>query len=123
MAAYIIHDHGLAWRPHMKGQKAPELAREAVSAGACGFTFATLYESEAMLEAAIENVLLANQVAGTRKLARLARLSGNGGLIVATDTRSTWRKSALLAVGWLDRGAGGRRRLLRSELPAVGARP
>src|SRR5690348_5920361 len=86
MAKYIIDGHGLAWRPHMKGQKAPELAREAVAAGACGVTCATLYEAEAMLEAGIESVLLANQVAGRRKLARLARLACGGGLIVATDS-------------------------------------
>jgi D-serine deaminase-like pyridoxal phosphate-dependent protein len=86
MAEYLI-GHGLAWRPHMKGQKAPELAHEAVAAGACGVTCATLYEAEAMLEAGIESVLLANQVAGKRKLARLARLARGGGLIVATDSQ------------------------------------
>jgi D-serine deaminase-like pyridoxal phosphate-dependent protein len=84
MAEYIIDGHGLAWRPHMKGQKAPELSREAVAAGACGVTCATLYEAEAILEAGIESVLLANQVAGTARLARLAR---GGGLTVATDSQ------------------------------------
>jgi D-serine deaminase-like pyridoxal phosphate-dependent protein len=40
-----------------------------------------------MLEAGIGSVLLANQVAGTRKLARLARLARDGGgLIVASDS-------------------------------------
>ena len=38
MTDYIIRSHGLAWRPHMKGQKAPELAREAAAAGASGVT-------------------------------------------------------------------------------------
>jgi D-serine deaminase-like pyridoxal phosphate-dependent protein len=70
----------------MKGQKAPELAREAVAAGACGVTCATLYEAEAMLEAGIGSVLLANQVAGARKLSRLARVARDGRLIVATDS-------------------------------------
>src|SRR6266542_2021443 len=79
MAEYI-HRHGLAWRPHMKGQKATELAHEALAAGACGVTCATLYEAEAMLDAGIGSVLLANEVAGTRKLARLARLASNPGL-------------------------------------------
>src|SRR5215471_10469264 len=60
MTDYIIDGHGLAWRPHMKGQKAPELAREAVAAGACGVTCATLYEAEAMLEAGVDDILIAN---------------------------------------------------------------
>ncbi len=86
MADYIIHQHGLAWRPHMKGQKAPQLAHEALRAGASGVTCATLYEAEAMVDGGIDNVLLANQVAGARKLARLARLSRRARVIAATDS-------------------------------------
>jgi len=59
MADYIIQTHGLAWRPHMKGQKAPELAREAVAAGATGVTCATLYEAEVMVDSGVDDVLLA----------------------------------------------------------------
>lgn len=87
MADYIIGTHGLAWRPHMKGQKAPELAHEAVAAGAAGVTCATLYEAEAMVDSGVENILLANQVAGARKLARLARLARRGRVIAATDSQ------------------------------------
>ena len=86
MADYIIRTHGLAWRPHMKGQKAPELAREAVAAGAAGVTCATLYEAEVMVDSGVDNVLLANQVAGERKLARLARLARRARVIAATDS-------------------------------------
>jgi D-serine deaminase-like pyridoxal phosphate-dependent protein len=92
MADYIIGTHGLAWRPHMKGQKAPELAREAMAAGAAGVTCATLYEAEVMVEAGVENVLLANQVAGGRKLARLARLARGARLIAATDSEEHARQ-------------------------------
>ena len=87
MADYIIQTHGLAWRPHMKGQKAPELAREAVAAGAAGVTCATLYEAEVMVDSGVDNVLLANQVAGARKLARLARLARRARVIAATDSQ------------------------------------
>src|SRR5205085_334116 len=86
MADYIIRTHGLAWRPHMKGQKAPQLAHEALAAGAFGVTCATLYEAEAMADAGVENILLANQVAGGRKLARLARLAKRARVIAATDS-------------------------------------
>ncbi len=88
MVDYIITTHHLNWRPHMKGQKAVPLAREAVNAGACGVTCATLYEAEAMVEGGIEGVLIANQVAGERKLARLARLQHRSAVMAATDSLS-----------------------------------
>jgi D-serine deaminase-like pyridoxal phosphate-dependent protein len=86
MADYIIAKHGLAWRPHMKGQKAPELALEAEAAGAVGVTCATVYEAETMVEAGVTGVLVANQVVGTRKLARLARLQRRTPVMAATDS-------------------------------------
>jgi D-serine deaminase-like pyridoxal phosphate-dependent protein len=85
MAQYI-RAHGLKWRPHMKGQKAPELALEAIAAGAVGVTCATLYEAEAMVAAGVGGVLLANQVAGARKLRRLAELVRRSPVITATDS-------------------------------------
>ena len=87
MVDYIISQHGLGWRPHMKGQKAPPLARAALAAGALGVTCATLYEAETMVEAGVESILIANQIVGERKLARLARLVRRApGIIVATDS-------------------------------------
>src|SRR5262249_50397244 len=86
MTDYIVRQHGLAWRPHMKGQKAPELAKEAVAAGAAGVTCATLYEAEVMVRAGVPGVLVANQIAGERKLARLARLEKIATVMAATDS-------------------------------------
>src|SRR5260370_18030491 len=74
MADYIIRTHGLAWRPHMKGQKAPELAREAAAAGAAGVTCAPLYEAERMGDSGGGNLLPANQGAAGRKHPRPAPL-------------------------------------------------
>lgn len=86
MADYIIQRHRLAWRPHMKGQKAPELAHAALAAGAIGVTCATVYEAEAMVEAGVTGVLVANQVVGERKLARVARLQRQTPVMAATDS-------------------------------------
>jgi len=86
MTGYIIEQHGLQWRPHMKGQKAPELARLAVEAGAIGVTCATVYEAEAMARHGIQSILLANQAVGDRKLDRLARLQALAEVIAATDS-------------------------------------
>ncbi|MEZ5401798.1 MAG: alanine racemase [Bryobacteraceae bacterium] len=84
----FLAPHGLGWRPHMKGQKAPELAREALAQGAIGVTCATLYEAETMLGAGVTGVLIAHEIAGARKLRRLARLAKvhPGALLAATDS-------------------------------------
>jgi len=82
----FLRGRNIAWRPHMKGQKAPELARLAIDAGAIGVTCATLYEAEAMAESGIQSILLAHQVAGERKSRRLARLQRKAVVISATDS-------------------------------------
>jgi D-serine deaminase-like pyridoxal phosphate-dependent protein len=99
MVDEIVRKHGLNWRPHMKGQKAPPLALEAISAGAVGVTCATLYEAEAMAEAGVASILIANQIVGERKLARLARLvRRTPGVIAATDSHAHAAMLAAAAV-------------------------
>ena len=95
----VIRDEcGLAWRPHMKGQKAPQLAQRAVAAGAIGVTCATVYEAEAMVEAGIMEILIANQVAGERKLRRLAGLEWKSRVMAATDSHEHARLLSAAAV-------------------------
>jgi D-serine deaminase-like pyridoxal phosphate-dependent protein len=98
MVDFIMRQHGLGWRPHMKGQKAPPLALEAIRAGALGVTCATLYEAEAMADVGVESILLAHEVVGARKLARLARLVRQApGVIAATDSHAHARMLAKAA--------------------------
>ena len=85
MVSYL-RARGVAWRPHMKGQKAPPLAVRAVRAGAIGVTCATVYEAEAIAGAGVDSILLANQTVGARKLARLARLALRCGVMSASDS-------------------------------------
>lgn len=98
MAAFITRDHGLLWRPHMKGQKAPQLAREAIAGGAAGVTCATLYEAEAMAGAGVANILIANQIAGTRKQARMAALARSVGILTITDSEEHAAQLSIAAV-------------------------
>ena len=81
-----LRDRGVAWRPHMKGQKAPELATQALAAGAIGVTCATVYEAEVMASAGVASILIGNQIAGDRKTRRLARLEQQASVIAATDS-------------------------------------
>ena len=80
--------HGVLWRPHGKGQKVPELAQRQVAAGAIGVTCAKLGEAEAMADAGIRDILIANQVVGAAGIERLMALASRTDVIVAVDDAS-----------------------------------
>jgi D-serine deaminase-like pyridoxal phosphate-dependent protein len=85
MRQVIIEEAGIGWRPHTKPVKTPAIAHKLLQAGAHGVTCAKLSEAEVMAAAGIRDILIANQVVGTSKLARLARLSRHADVIVAVD--------------------------------------
>jgi len=85
MRQVIIGDAGVGWRPHTKGIKTPALAHKLLQAGAHGVTCAKLGEAEVMAAAGIRDILIANQVVGASKLARLASLVHHADVIVAVD--------------------------------------
>ena len=67
--------HGVAWRPHSKAHKTPEIAKMQIAAGAIGVTCAKLGEAEVMASAGIRDILIANQIVGPIKIGRLVQLS------------------------------------------------
>ena len=67
--------HGVAWRPHSKAHKTPEIAQMQIAAGAIGVTCAKLGEAEVMAAAGIRDILIANQIVGPIKIGRLVRLA------------------------------------------------
>src|SRR5262245_6282505 len=73
-AAAICRRHGVAWRPHAKCHKSPDIARRLIEAGAIGLTCAKLGEAEVFASAGIADLLIANFLAGQRKLERLVEL-------------------------------------------------
>jgi len=85
MRQVIIAEAGVGWRPHTKSMKTPAIAHKLLQAGAHGVTCAKLGEAEVMAAAGIRDILIANQVVGTVKLARLARLCRHADVIVAVD--------------------------------------
>ncbi|WP_027351331.1 DSD1 family PLP-dependent enzyme [Halotalea alkalilenta] len=84
-----IADHcaaaGVAWRPHCKTHKSPEIAKCLIAAGARGVTCAKLAEAEVMVAAGIDDVLIANQIAGSLKIERLIALRRRAQVSVAVD--------------------------------------
>jgi hypothetical protein len=62
---------GVDWRPHVKASKAPDLAKRLIAGGAVGITCAKVGEAEVMAAAGVTDILIANEIVGPRKIARL----------------------------------------------------
>ena len=78
-------DSGLHWRPHAKGHKTPAIAHAELHAGALGITCAKLGEAEVFADAGISDILIANQIVGNEKIARLVNLCRRADVMVAVD--------------------------------------
>jgi len=83
--ARTFREAGVGWRPHTKALKVPALAHKLLAAGAHGITCAKVSEAEVMAGAGIRDILIANQVVGSQKVARLACLARYADPIVAVD--------------------------------------
>ena len=76
---------GVAWRPHTKALKTPAFAHILLRAGAHGVTCAKLGEAEVMAAGGVRDILIANQIVGDPKIARLVNLRPHADVIVAVD--------------------------------------
>ena len=85
MARIILREAGVGWRPHTKGMKTPALAHMLLEAGAHGITCAKLGEAEVMAGAGVRDILVANQVVGAQKIARLVNLRRHCDIMVLVD--------------------------------------
>ena len=83
--AGTCRQHGIGWRPHTKGIKVPAIAHRLLAAGAIGITCAKLSEAEVMAAAGIGDILIANQIVGAQKIARLIEVRRRADVIVAVD--------------------------------------
>jgi D-serine deaminase-like pyridoxal phosphate-dependent protein len=84
MADYFA-DSPVRLRPHSKTHKSPTLAHMQLVAGAIGITCAKLGEAEVMVAAGVKDVLIANQIVGPGKIARLVNLAAHSDVMVAVD--------------------------------------
>src|SRR5262245_56758039 len=76
---------GVRLRPHAKTHKSPEVARRQVALGAVGVCCLKVAEAEILVAGGIGDVLVSNEVAGARTLARLAALAGRAMIAVCVD--------------------------------------
>ncbi len=82
------NEMGVDVRPHSKTHKSPYWARKQIAAGAIGICCAKVGEAEVMVEAGVPEVMIANQVIGKRKIARLVALARAARMIVAVEESS-----------------------------------
>ena len=85
--AELLRGSGKTIRPHVKTHRTPELARRQLGGSAVGITCATVGEAEAMVEAGIDDVLVANEVVEPGKIERLVSLARSARIGVAVDDR------------------------------------
>jgi D-serine deaminase-like pyridoxal phosphate-dependent protein len=88
MAAFF-RDAGVNWRPHIKGNKTPAIARMLLDAGAIGLTCAKLGEAEVMAAEGARDILIVNQIVGQKKYERLADLCRFADVKIAVDGTAT----------------------------------
>ena len=86
LAAAFVADKTVKLRPHFKNHKCSMLARRQLAGGGCvGMTASCVTEAAALVDAGIEDVLIANQVVGPANVARLIALAGRAQVRLAVD--------------------------------------
>lgn len=84
--AEVAREAGVRLRPHTKTHKSPEIARLQLEAGASGITVAKLGEAEVMVDAGLDDVMVAYPLVGDVKLARLRALLERADIRTTTDS-------------------------------------
>jgi D-serine deaminase-like pyridoxal phosphate-dependent protein len=84
-AVALCRRSGIAWRPHAKCHKSPDIARRLIDAGALGLTCAKLGEAEVFAAGGIHDLLIANPLAGSKKVERLVALRRKADPIACLD--------------------------------------
>jgi D-serine deaminase-like pyridoxal phosphate-dependent protein len=97
MAAYFAKAPAVL-RPHAKTHKSPIVALKQIEAGAIGATCAKLGEAEALMRGGVKDILIANEIIGKRKIARLVGLARHCNIAVAVDNEPNAREISDAAV-------------------------
>jgi len=71
----LAQRYNIRIRPHAKTHKSPLIAHKQIAHGAVGVCCQKISEAEIMIRGGIRDVLITNEIAGARKLDRLAWLA------------------------------------------------
>lgn len=81
----FIKNKNIKLRPHFKTSKCVEISRLELEAGAVGITCSKVGEAEVLVNAGINNILIANQIVDRMKINRLSKLAHKEKITVAVD--------------------------------------
>jgi D-serine deaminase-like pyridoxal phosphate-dependent protein len=95
--ASFLEGGAVRLRPHFKAHQVLSLAKRQLQLGAIGVTCANLDQAETLVGGAIDNVLIASEIAGEQKLRRFADLSRRASVIVAVDNAKVVSELASVA--------------------------
>ncbi len=98
LMASFFADKPSGLRPHFKSHKCTKIARMQMEAGAVGITCAKLGEAEVVADAGIADMLIANQIVGKHKIARLMELAKRANPMVAVDAAANVQDLSSAAV-------------------------
>jgi len=96
----LLKNSSVSLRPHYKSHKCAAIAHMQIQDGAIGMTCAKLDEALDLADSGIEDILIANQIVESQKIAIGARLAGDCRLTVCVDGRDNikaWEKAAAYA--------------------------
>ena len=97
--ADFLAAHDTQCRPHFKGHMCLGIADKQMAAGAIGLCAAKISAAEVLVDHGISDVLLANQVIGRSKIARLLRLRKRAEVRVVVDEPQNVRDLSEAASG------------------------
>jgi len=80
-----LAERGVAWRPHAKGHRSPDIARRQAAFGAIGVTVGKVSEAEAMAENGIGSILVTTEQPTIGRWLRLAELQRTAEVIAPVD--------------------------------------
>jgi D-serine deaminase-like pyridoxal phosphate-dependent protein len=83
--ADAVRPFNVRLRPHAKSHKCAEIARRQIAAGAAGVCVQKTAEAEALVAGGVQDILIANEVVGRAKLARVAALGKAAQVGVCVD--------------------------------------
>lgn len=90
---------GVAFRPHIKTHKTPEIARLQLDAGAVGLAVAKVAEAEVFAAAGVRDLAVTYPVVGVSKWRRLAELARSCVITVNVESEYAARGLSAAAVG------------------------
>ncbi len=79
---------GIAFRPHIKTHKIPDIARLQLEAGATGIACQKVSEAEVFAEAGFDDIQIPYNIVGARKTRRLAALASSAKVTVTVDSQA-----------------------------------